>query len=283
MTRKELSVCEITTRDWNFAEDVRGYAAAGIGLIGVFYPKLLAHGVRAAADLLRAHDMRAETMISNAYLTGSGDTLDQSAYDWQLRVLDDCAAIGVSRLVTVPGLLQGRSAARMTGLTIECLGRLGGEAAARGVVLALEPIRYPYFDFLNTLADATEIVRTVDSPNVGLVFDSWHLWNEVDLLDRISNAIDKIALVHISDYRDGTTIHDDRLLPGEGIIPLVEIIRHLDRSGYDGVYDVEIFSETLWRSPYPPLLAHCRRWFDANGAQTLGRSSEQATKTGAIA
>ena len=268
MTRKQLSVCEVTTRDWSFAEDVSGYAAAGIGLIGVFYPKLLAHGVGPAAALLRDQGMQAVTMISNSYLTGAGDTLDQSAYDQQLRVLDDCATIGVSRLVAVPGLLQGRSEVRMTALTIECLGRLSGEAAARGVVLALEPIRFPYFDFLNTLADATRIVRAVNSPNVGLVFDSWHLWNEADLLDRISDAIDKIALVHISDYRAGTTIHDDRMLPGDGIIPLVEIIGHLDRSGYDGVYDVEIFSETLWESPYEPSLAHCRRWFDEHGPDT---------------
>ena len=54
MKRNPLSVHEITTRDWSFAEDVSGYAAAGIGLVGVFYPKLLAHGVSAAADLLRA-------------------------------------------------------------------------------------------------------------------------------------------------------------------------------------------------------------------------------------
>ena len=281
MTRKQLSMCEITTRDWSFAEDVRGYAAAGIGLVGVFYPKLLAHGVETAAALLRAHDMRAKTMISNSYLTGAGDGPDQPAYDRQMRVLDDCAAIGVSRLVVVPGLLQGRTEARMTGLTIECLGRLSGEAAARGVVLALEPIRFPYFDFLNTLADATRIVRTIDSPNVGLVFDTWHLWNENDLLARISDAIDKIVLVHISDYRAGTTIHDDRLLPGDGIIPLVEIIQHLDRSGYDGVYDVEIFSETLWKSPYEPSLAHCRRWFDAHGPTAPSALPARSARTGA--
>ena len=167
MTGRQLSMCEITTRDWDFAEDVGGYAAAGIGLIGVFHPKLAAHGVAQAAALLRARSVRAVTMISNRYLTGTTDSLNAAAYDQQLRVLDDCAALGISRLVAVPGLLNGRTKAHMTALTIDCLGRLSAEAAARGVVLALEPIRFPYFDFLNTLADATQIVRSVGSPHVG--------------------------------------------------------------------------------------------------------------------
>jgi sugar phosphate isomerase/epimerase len=266
MVGGQLSMCEITTRDWTFAEDAEGYAAAGIGLLGVFHPKLAAHGVARAVSLLRARGLRAVSMISNAYLTGTTDNLNAAAYDQQLRVLDDCAALGISRLVAVPGLLHGRSNSRMTGLTIECLGRLAGEAAARGVVLALEPIRFPYFDFLNTLEDATRIVRTIDRPNVGLVFDTWHLWNEPDLLARISEAVDKIVLVHLSDYRAATTIHDDRLLPGDGVIPLPAILGHLDGLGYEGIYEVEIFSESLWKSDYTALLARCRSWFDAHSA-----------------
>ena len=282
MKRNPLSVHEITTRDWSFAEErerlCRGRNRAGRRLLSEASGPWRQRGRRFAAG----PDMRAETMISNSYLTGAGDTRDQSAYDWKLRVLDDCSAIGVSRLVVVRGLLHGRSAARLTGLTIECLGWLSGEVAARGVVLALEPIIFPYFDFLNSLDHATQIVRTVDSPNVELVFDTWYLRNEVDLLDRISDAIDKIVPIYISDHRAGTVIHDDRLLSGESVIPLVEIIRHLDRSGYDGVSDVESFSETLWNSPYPPLLAHSRRWFYANGSRPQGAAPERATKTGAM-
>ena len=97
------------------------------------------------------------------------------------------------------------------------------------------------------------------------MFDTWHLWNEPELLARITEAIDRIVLVHLSDYRAGTTIHDDRVLPGDGVIPLPQIIGHLDACGYDGVYDVEIFSERLWDSDYPALLQQCRRWFDTEG------------------
>lgn len=67
----------------------------------------------------------------------------------------------------------------------------------------------------------------------------------------------------------GTCCHDDRMAPGEGILPLVEILRALDEIGYRGFYDVEIFSEDVWRSDYDVTPRKRRAFFDATwrGAQ----------------
>lgn len=48
---------------------------------------------------------------------------------------------------------------------------------------------------------------------------------------------------------------------GDGAIPLVRIVTALEAAGYDGDYDVEIFSDDLWDSDYAALLARCRAWF----------------------
>ena len=37
---RALSVCQITTRDWTFEQDVRGYAAAGVRGLSVWWDKL---------------------------------------------------------------------------------------------------------------------------------------------------------------------------------------------------------------------------------------------------
>jgi sugar phosphate isomerase/epimerase len=262
-SRRRLSICEITTKNWTFDEDARGYKAAGIDGLSVWWDKLKAFGVDDGAKLLREIGLPAVSMVSVPFLAGKETRFDQTAFDELCRALDDCAALGIDRMGVVPGNRHGRSIARMEELSIEALSRLAPEAAERGVVLALEPIHAPYFDFLNTLTDADRLVRAADHPAVGIMFDAWHLCHEPDLHAKIEETIERIALVHFSDWREPTRCHDDRMVPGEGVLPLVEILRTLDESGYRGFYDVEIFSEDVWRSDYDVTLRKCRAFFDA--------------------
>jgi sugar phosphate isomerase/epimerase len=260
--RRELAVCEITTRNWTFEQDVRAYVAAGIDALGIYRPKLDGIGVANAARTLREAGLPARSMISMSHLAGAGDSLPAAVIDDHMRLLDECALLGVETLVVVPGMRHGRSVERVEALAIDALGRLASAAAERDVVLALEPIRAPYFDCLNTLSDAEKMVRTVALPGIGIVFDTWHLWNEAGLKETLKSAADLIRLVHISDWRDPPREHDDRLVPGEGVMPLAGIVRYLDELGYAGAYEVEIFSKDVWASDYHDVLRRCRRWFD---------------------
>ena len=52
---------------------------------------------------------------------------------------------------------------------------------------------------------------------------------------------------------------DDRCLPGQGTLPLSEIIEALEAGGYRGVYDVQLLSDRCWRSDYAALLHDCRQ------------------------
>ena len=261
--RRKLAVCQITTRDWSFENDVRAYAAAGIDALGVYGPKLAAIGIPRALQLLRDSGLPATSFISGKELTGTREQLGQVCLDEHLRLLDDCLALGVDTLIVVPGNLHGRDPARVEELAIEALHRLAPAALERGLCLGLEPIRAPYFDFMNTLVHAQKLARAVAHPAVGLVFDTWHLWREPGLFDTLVSAIDLIRLVHVSDWREPTREHDDRLLPGDGVMPLAEMLQYLDALGYTGLYEVEIYSKDLWAADYHQILQHCRRWFDS--------------------
>lgn len=260
--RRRLSVSEITTRDWDFAADARGYHAAGIDGIGVWRSKLEPYGVERGVALLRELGLPAANLIGMLNLIGEGPALEQGALDDAHRALDQAAALGAEAVVVVPGRLHGRTPEHATALTVEALRRLAPEAAARQVRLAVEPIHPGFMDFLNSLAAATRVVREVDHPAVGILFDAWHLWQEPDLEARIAAAGEHIVAVHVSDWREPPRGHNDRLLPGDGAIPLDRILPALEAAGYRGFYDVEIFSEDLWRSDYAALLARCRAWFD---------------------
>lgn len=259
---RKLAVCEITTRDWDLEQEVQAYIGAGIDALGVYRPKLDRLGVGRAAALLRQMGLPAVSMISGKTLTGNARSLSSALVDTHRRLLDDCSALGATTLVVVPGCLHGRSPERVGELAIEALMRLADEAASHGICLALEPIRTPYFDYFNTLVDATKMARTVQHPNVGIVFDTWHLWDEPGLRESVENAIDLIRLVHLSDWRIPTRGHDDRMVPGDGAIPLAGIVRQLESLGYSGTYEIEIYSEDEWASDYHELLNRCRVGFD---------------------
>ena len=51
------------------------------------------------------------------------------------------------------------------------------------------------------------------------------------------------------------------MVPGEGIIPWKRILHAIEATGYQGYYDVEIFSEELWQGNYVDVLRRCHEGF----------------------
>jgi sugar phosphate isomerase/epimerase len=94
-----------------------------------------------------------------------------------------------------------------------------------------------------TLTEAVELLDEVGSDAIGLQFDTWHLWNTPDLLDEIAQHAHRFVGVHVSDWRAPTRGWADRVLPGDGVIDLPTILGALDRAGWSGYYDLEIFSD----------------------------------------
>jgi sugar phosphate isomerase/epimerase len=121
---------------------------------------------------------------------------------------------------------------------------------------------------ITTLSEAVELLEEADRPALGLQFDSWHLWNTPDLADEIERYADRLVGVHVADWREPTRGWADRVLPGDGVSGLSEILGALERAGWDGYYDLEIFSDngtfgnawpdSLWNMP-PDQLARAGR------------------------
>ncbi len=63
------------------------------------------------------------------------------------------------------------------------------------------------------------------------------------MLDDVAEHIDRIAGVHVSDVRRPERSWCDRVLPGDGVADLPALIAALEAAGWDGLYDLEIFSD----------------------------------------
>ncbi len=155
-------------------------------------------------------------------------------------------------LVTISGAAPDGDYARAYHTAVAEYREAARMAADHGVRLALEPLNPILMNidtFLCTIAHAGRVIESVDHPQFGLFVDVWHIWEETAAPALIRKYGDKIFGVHVNDWRDPRAF-GDRYLPGEGVIPLVQLLRAIRQAGYTGIYTLEMFSETRLAGSY---------------------------------
>jgi D-psicose/D-tagatose/L-ribulose 3-epimerase len=123
-------------------------------------------------------------------------------------------------------------------------------AGRHNIKLAVEPLNRFECYVLNTVADSADVVRQVNEPNYGLLYDTFHAnIEEKDPVGVIAPNIAQINHVHFSE--------NDRGTPGKGHVPWAPTMKALKQSGYDGWCVIEAFGRAL-----PDLAAATRVWRD---------------------
>jgi len=124
-------------------------------------------------------------------------------------------------------------------------------AAERGVRLALEPLHPVYGgdrSCLVTVRDALDLCDWIDSANVGIAVDVYHVWWDTMLADQLKRAgKHRILGYHLCDWLAETRdVLLDRGMMGDGVADLKAIRAAVEGAGYDGLCEVEIFSAGTW-------------------------------------
>jgi sugar phosphate isomerase/epimerase len=262
----------MTTYHWSLLEDVTGYRAAGVNGIGVWRRKLSDFGDERGAELLRESDLYVSSFWSAGGFTGSDGQTFRESVDDALDALRLAAEVRAGCLVVVSGARAGHTFNHARRLLCDALRKLGDAAAHYGLAIALQPMhRRPVerWSMLSSLDAALDAVNHCNHPRVGLVFDAFHLWQEPELYRRIPEVVPWIKLAALSDAQTGSyapsdeprplsDADEDRCIPGQGVLPLAQIVAALEAGGYRGAYDVHLTGERCWRSDYMALLADCR-------------------------
>lgn len=106
--------------------------------------------------------------------------------------------------------------------------------ADRGVTIAMEPLTPKETDFVNTCADAVELMALVDHPNFALHQDVKAMLSEpTSIPELIARYAAQTRHFHVND--------DNLLGPGMGRTDYHPIFRALLASGYSGWVSVEVF------------------------------------------
>jgi 2-keto-myo-inositol isomerase len=161
------------------------------------------------------------------------------------------AALDCPYVVAVPSpLADAPDPDQVEALTVDALRALAGVAERYGVRVGFEFLGFASCS-VTTLAAARRIVDAVGHPAVGVVLDAFHFYvggSDWEMLEGLS--ADRLYVVHLDDAEPGprhTLTDAQRLLPGDGVIPLRELVRRLDGMGYRGVYSVELFRPEYYR------------------------------------
>lgn len=108
--------------------------------------------------------------------------------------------------------------------------------------------------------DAAELVRTINSPALQLVFDQSHFQlRDVPMADAWKAMSKRTRFVHVKDGR-GKPGAFQFLLPGDGTIDYVELFRLLKTSRYSGPVVVEVSGQLSSKPDYDPIAAAKKCW-----------------------
>jgi sugar phosphate isomerase/epimerase len=167
---------------------------------------------------------------------GSEDARRQTL-DYLRLVFDLCAAAGARAMVFGSPRnrrVDGRAAAEVRSIATAFFGALADEAHARQLVLAIEPNPPAYgADFINTAAEAIELVRAIGRPGVGLHLDlgCLRLANE-PVAKTVIDGAPLLAHVHASAPHLAPLIEADDQLD--------TFVAQLSGSGYSGALSLEM-------------------------------------------
>jgi 4-hydroxyphenylpyruvate dioxygenase len=165
-----------------------------------------------------------------AYPVGADDFLKDALGFTVDEAFQICDVLDLRNIVVISGFNRGDLSLPQL---VESFGRFCEAAAARGIWVDLEPM--PMLG-IPTLHDAWDIVRGANCANSGVLVDTWHFMRggpDMHLLSSIPRG--RIVNVQLADGMrepQGASLWEDavnyRMFPGEGQLPIVEILRVLN-------------------------------------------------------
>lgn len=207
--------------------------AADLGVEAVEFWEWSNKDLDAVTTRLAEHDLDLVGMVGAG--TEDPDLTDPDQHEQAVARIE--ASIATARELGRPNLmvLSGQAQADMDRASqhdavVSVLEDVTPSAEAADVTLLLEPLNtavdHPNH-YLESSGEGFEILEEVDSPALQLLFDIYHQQvSEGNIIDSITNDIDRIGHVHVADV-------PGRHEPGEGELHYENILQAIDDAGYE--------------------------------------------------
>ena len=248
----QLCIHTITTKPWNIETAAQNFSAAGVKGITVWRDALDGRNIKQTGQLLRDQGLHIVSLCRGGFFPNKDRTKRMEALDDNRRAIEEAAELGTSMIVLVCGSDAVQSLEDSRKQIQDGIAAIIPFAVEAGIKLAIEPLHPMYADSrsaINTLSQANAMATVLNSPSVGVAIDVYHLWWDPDLEQEIKRCSDggHLLAFHICDWNVPTNdLLLDRGLMGEGCIPVKKIRSWVEATGFNGFYEVEIFSTQFW-------------------------------------
>ncbi len=266
---ERISVSAISTFGWDLPTDLAFYARAGITNVGISVAKLERHGWEDGAARVADAGLRVTNLI------GLGPFHLATPLHWPeqqerlVRALDVATQVRAECLVFTTGPAGPLPWDEAADALEHAMRPVLAESVARGVPFAIEHTNSLRVDvgFVHTLADAIDLARRLGT---GVCMEINACWAERDLATTVRAGVDVLRLVQVSDFAVGTLSTPNRLVPGDGDIPLDRILRTVLDAGYSGCFDLELIGPAIdvegYETAVPRAIATTAALLTAAGA-----------------
>jgi sugar phosphate isomerase/epimerase len=241
-----LSMHQNTSGAASFRDSLEGWARAGIEYVELTDTRLDAFlqtdtltGARAILDDLGLMPVSGAAVLPDLWIPGPARAA--SLETWRRRC-DQFATLGLEKIYC-PSITGRPVTAEDFAATPAAIREVGDITQARGLTAMIEFARTS--THLATLPSTLQVIREAAHEYVRPMLDFFHFWSglsKFEDLDLLRPG--ELAHAHFQDLLAGPRElinNDSRLIPGDGIAPVVRIIRKLAEKGYTGALSVELF------------------------------------------
>jgi sugar phosphate isomerase/epimerase len=248
------ALAQVCSLNSPFEKDIEDYAAGHCRAIEVWLGKLESyldtHSIDDVRRLLGEHEMAAPVATYQGGLLTSQGAAREQHWEHFRRRLELCQEIGIGTLV-VAADIQGA-------LTQQDLDRVSASLAEAALSAGENKIRLALefqatSSFGNNLQTAAAMVDEIGNPQLGLCLDSFHFFcgpsKAEDLTYATRENLFHVQLSDLSGRPRELAADSDRILPGDGDLPLDVLLDHCREIGYDGSVAVELMNPQIWQIP----------------------------------
>lgn len=237
-------------------------------------------GLDAAVAAVRSSGLRVTGFQVLRDFEGLSGHLHDYKVDIAKSMLEMCSALGCGLMLMCSS--TSVHASGETAALVKDLRKLAMLAIPMNIRIAYEALSWGRV--VNEFPQAWDIICQADMPNLGLGFDSFHMFatntplEELEILDP-----DKVFLVQLADFmwteiksveERITTARHFRVFPGEGVHSeaLAALVTKLHSLGYRGDYSFEVFNDDYQQMPLPTVAQRAWRSAQWLGEDVLRRS-----------
>ena len=241
-----LGIHQNTSRESGYVGSLEGWAKAGIhyvelsdSMLDVFLETNTLSAARRVLTDLGLTPVSGAAVLPDIWLPGP--EREKSLEVWKQRC-DQFSSLGLKKIYA-PSITRRTVTAEDFAATPDCIREAGDIGHQYDLTTMIEFVRTS--SHLATLTSSLKVIREAAHPNVRPMLDFFHFWSglskfkDLDLLQPR-----ELAHVHFQDLLDvprELIDNDSRLIPGDGIAPVISMILKLAEKQYSGVLSVELF------------------------------------------